>query len=280
MGFAPLEQPAFSLPLPLHLPACIQLPLTDFDQGLPVHLSTPTVPPHPQNRARADATDALRAANRRAAEAEARADALQGDAEAMALELQERPTVQEARCGLRKCGLAFISGKGSIPAGFVLTQRTQRASGTVCLKAPGLWNEAIKRACLHPVANCRRLRDEIDRLQRSLASARRKAAAASSDAAVDSDTASVCDAGPGAEAGARAGLAGRPRGARAQMERDRAVARLGLACVEEMPRDALVDAVQVQAGPAFWRQNAFAAVESQRVGGGGRSPVKAMARLA
>jgi hypothetical protein len=64
------------------------------------------------------------------------------------------------------------------------------------------------------------------------------------------------------------------------MERDRAVARLGLACVEEMPRDALVDAVQVQAGPAFWRQNAFAAVESQRVGGGGRSPVKAMARLA
>jgi len=72
-------------------------------------------------------------------------------------------------------------------------------------------------------------------LQRKLAHLRRRAGAAAGAEAEEGE----------ASLSALAGGGGASRGARAQMERDRAISKLGLGVVEELPRDVLVDCVQV-----------------------------------
>ena len=136
------------------------------------------------NRLRADAADALRQADRRAAEAEARAGTLQGDVELLAAELSERPTPQEAA----------------------------------------------------------RLRRELDALECKIASLKNRAAEAGGGGDEDGEVdGSDADADGKSSAGAQPPRRLPPREAAA---RAREIARLGLGAVAELPREALVAALQ------------------------------------
>lgn len=85
-------------------------------------------------------------------------------------------------------------------------------------------------------------------LQRKIASLRRSHALAgpgASAAAGEDDLAAAGGAWPPGEGGSAGAVASVSRSTRAAIERDKAIARLGLAVVEEYPRDVLVDLVQV-----------------------------------
>jgi hypothetical protein len=96
---------------------------------------------------------------------------------------------------------------------------------------------------------CRRLQREVDLLQRKIAAVRRQAAsgqpggAAAAGEDVLSAAAAAGDVWGGDDSGA--GGRGRGRGTKTAIERDKALARLGLHVAEEFPRDVLVDIVQV-----------------------------------
>lgn len=107
---------------------------------------------------------------------------------------------------------------------------------------------------------------EIDLLQRKIAAVRRQSAAAqpggNAAAAADAPpyhTAASSHLGDENDDTAAAAAAGvgrqRRRGTRTAIERDRALARLGLGVVEEFPRDVLVDIVQVcvLGGGVYWQ---------------------------
>lgn len=97
----------------------------------------------------------------------------------------------------------------------------------------------------------RRLQREIDLLQRKIAAVRRQVAAGqpggAASAGEDALSAAVA-AGDVWGADDRVGSSGRVRGTKTAIERDKALARLGLHAVEEFPRDVLVDIVQVSRG--------------------------------
>lgn len=97
----------------------------------------------------------------------------------------------------------------------------------------------------------------MDLLQRKVAAVRRQAAAGQpGGAAAAGEDALSAGAAAGDvwsgddRGGVGAGAGGRARGTRSAMERDKALARLGLFVVEEYCRDTLVDIVQV--GLGFW----------------------------
>lgn len=98
------------------------------------------------------------------------------------------------------------------------------------------------------VMYCRRLQREIDILQRKIAAVRRQAATAQpggAAAAGEDSLAVAAAAGDVWGADDRAGVSGRSRGTKTAIQRDKALASLGLHVVEEFPRDVLVDVVQV-----------------------------------
>lgn len=111
-------------------------------------------------------------------------------------------------------------------------------------------------ACL--VHMCRQQKREIDLLQRKIATLRRQAAtaAAGGAAAAGEDSlqlaaAAVAAGDAWASDGSSAAAAGfrglTSRSTKSAMERDKAIARLGLGVVEEYPRDVLIDLIQVRA---------------------------------
>jgi hypothetical protein len=96
----------------------------------------------------------------------------------------------------------------------------------------------------------RRLQREVDLLQRKIATLRRQAAAdqpGGSAAAGEDSMAAAAAAGDvwGVDDTRRGPVSSRGRGTKTAIERDKALARLGLHVVEEFPRDVLVDIVQV-----------------------------------
>eukprot|EP00775_Hariotina_reticulata_P013264 gene13264-13394_t len=98
-------------------------------------------------------------------------------------------------------------------------------------------------------AQHRQLQREVDILQRKIASLRREQALAAPGGAAVAGEDSLAAAGgawpPGEGAPAAAAVAvAATRSARAAIQRDKAIAQLGLAVVEEFPRDVLVDLVQ------------------------------------
>lgn len=102
---------------------------------------------------------------------------------------------------------------------------------------------------------CRRLQREVDLLQRKIATVRRQAATAqpgSAAAAGEDAMAVAAAAGDVWGADDRAGVSGRSRGTKTAIQRDKALANLGLHVVEEFPRDVLVDVVQVSTADVKW----------------------------
>lgn len=100
----------------------------------------------------------------------------------------------------------------------------------------------------------RRLQREVDLLQRKISALRRQAAvdqpggsAASGEDALAAAVAAGDILGADDRALGLAGGSSRSRGTKTAIERDKALARLGLGVVEEFPRDVLVDIVQVGA---------------------------------
>jgi hypothetical protein len=101
-----------------------------------------------------------------------------------------------------------------------------------------------------PPFSCRRLQREVDLLQRKMATLRRQAAAdqpGGSAAAAEDSMAAAAAAGDvwGVDDTGRGPVGSRGRGTKTAIERDKALARLGLHVVEEFHRDVLVDIVQV-----------------------------------
>jgi hypothetical protein len=97
-------------------------------------------------------------------------------------------------------------------------------------------------------AGRRQLQRELDILQRKIASVRREQAPGGAPggaaAAFEDSLAAAGGAWPPGE-GAPAAAAALTRSVRGAIQRDKAIARLGLAVLEEFPRDVLVDLVQV-----------------------------------
>lgn len=100
---------------------------------------------------------------------------------------------------------------------------------------------------------CRRLQREVDLLQRKIAAVRRQAASGQPGGAATAGEDALSAAGDvlgGDDRGAGGSGSRGGRGTKTAIERDKALARLGLHVAEEFPRDVLVDIVQVC---AWWR---------------------------
>lgn len=204
---------------------------------------------------RAEAASALREAAKRLAETEAEVSQLRGDVNALQEELDNRPTAAEQRC----VGLLFRADSAADE--YCMKVAVGNNGCTVqleymevpCSSVGGLRGKCRHRSVVYPKmgghhAVCRRLQREIDLLQRKIAAVRRQAATAQpGGAAAAGEDALSAASGDVWGADDRGSGGGRSRGTKAAIERDKALAKLGLFVVEELPRDVLVDVVQVGA---------------------------------
>lgn len=98
------------------------------------------------------------------------------------------------------------------------------------------------------VLACRRLQREVDLLERKIATVRRQAATGQPGGAAAAGEAALAAAVAAGDVWGDTDtgmMRSRSRGTKTAIERDKALARLGLGVIEEFPRDVLVDILQV-----------------------------------